>query len=140
MSKQLLCAIFVSLGLLVVSPVYAGTELDRLIEQTGVEAGDVAMRDRPGWREPRKILVRDTRGFYADVADSGPGVEIIGVKSEDEALRHAADADAIIGYCSERLLAAAPVVTWVQIFAAGAERCLAADRVASGDVVLTNMQ
>lgn len=140
MSKQLLGATLVSLALLVDSPVFADTELDRLIEQTGVKAGDVAMRDRPGWQEPRKIIVRNTRGFYADVADSDLGVEIIGVKTEDEALRHAADADAIVGYCSERLLAAAPDVTWVQIFAAGAERCLAAERVASGDVVLTNMQ
>jgi phosphoglycerate dehydrogenase-like enzyme len=140
MNQQLLRAILVSLTLLVVSPVFAETELDRLIDQTGVKAGDVALRDRPGWRQPRKIIVRDTRGFYAEVADSSPGVELIGVKTEDEALRHAADADAIVGFCSERLLAAAPEVTWVQIFSAGAERCLAATRVASGDVVLTNMQ
>lgn len=140
MNQQLLRAILVSLTLLVVSPVFAETELDRLIDQTGVKADDVALRDRPGWRQPRKIIVRDTRGFYAEVADSSPGVEIIGVKTEDEALRHAGDADAIVGYCSERLLAAAPEVTWVQIFSAGAERCLAVTRIASGDVVLTNMQ
>jgi len=140
MKKQVLRAVFVSLVIFVSWPVIAETELDRLIEQTGVRAGDVAMRDRPGWREPRKIVIRDARGFYMEVGGSSSGVEFISAKTEDEAIRHAADADAIIGYCSERLLAAAPNVTWVQIFSAGAERCLAVSRVASGDVVLTNMQ
>lgn len=140
MNKQLVRVILASLASLVISPVFADSELDRLIEQTGVKTGDVAMRDKPGWQKPRKIIVRDTRGFYAEVADFSPGVEIIGVQTEDEAIRHAADADAIVGFCSEGLLAAAPDVTWIQIFAAGAERCLAANRVASGDVVLTNMQ
>ena len=140
MKKQLLHAVFVSLALLGVSPVIADTALDRLIEQTGVKAGDVAMRDRPGWREPRKIIVRDIPGFYDVVAGSTPGVELISARTEDEALRHAADADAIMGFCSARLLAAAPKVMWIQIFSAGSERCLALERVASGDVVLTNMQ
>lgn len=140
MKMHLLRVFVVPLALFVAWPASADTALDRLVEQTGVRAGDVAMRDRPGWREPRKIIVRDARGFYAAVAGSTSGVELISVKTEDEALRHAADADAIIGYCSERLLAAAPDVTWVQILGAGAERCLAARRVGSGDVVLTNMQ
>ncbi|MDH3409879.1 MAG: hypothetical protein OEN51_10990, partial [Gammaproteobacteria bacterium] len=140
MKKQLLRALFVPLALLLITQVIADPELDRLIEQTGVKAGDIAMRDRPGWREPRKIIVRDVLGFYTQVAGTVPAVELVAVREEEEAIGHAADADAIIGFCSERIVAAAPKVMWIQIFAAGAERCLAVDRVASGDIVLTNMQ
>ncbi|MDH3612295.1 MAG: D-2-hydroxyacid dehydrogenase [Gammaproteobacteria bacterium] len=140
MQKPLLRTVAMSLLLLAIGPASADTELDQLVEQAGVKAGDVAMRDRPGWTEPRKIIVRDIPGFYDVVAGSTPGIELVRVRTEDEALRHAVDADAIMGFCSERLVAAAPKVMWMQIFSAGADRCLALERVASGDIVLTNMQ
>jgi phosphoglycerate dehydrogenase-like enzyme len=38
------------------------------------------------------------------------------------------------------VVAAADSLVWIQIFSAGAERCLAVDEVASGRVLLTNMQ
>lgn len=140
MILQMLPASMVVLATLAVAPVSGQPALDQLIEETGIAAHDVVPRDRPGWRQPQKVIVRDILGFYAQVVGSVPGVDLVRVTTEDEALLHAADADAIIGFCSERILAVAPKVTWIQIFAAGAERCLAIDRVASGDIVLTNMQ
>ncbi len=65
---------------------------------------------------------------------------IVLVSSVDEAMRHAANAGAVIGFCDKALMDAAPQVTWVQIFSAGAERCLASEKFATGDVLLTNMQ
>ncbi len=130
----------VLLLLFVACALRAESDIDRLVEQTGIKLSDTAMRDRAGWREPRKIIVRDVLGFYAQVTGTVPVVELVSVQSEEDALAHAADADAIIGFCSERLVEAAPKVMWIQIFSAGAERCLGADRVASGDIVLTNMQ
>ena len=140
MYSQKLRAATALLALLVACSLHAETALENLIEQTGIVAGEVALQDRPGWRKPQKVIVRDVRGFYAELEGSTPGVELIAVQSQDEALQHATDADAIIGFCSERLVAAAPKVMWIQIFSAGAERCLAVDRVVSGDIVLTNMQ
>lgn len=118
----------------------AESALEELIEETGIVAGEVAMRDLPAWRTPRKIIVRDRLGLYEQVVATAPGVNLVRARTEDEALAHAADADAIIGFCSERIVAAAPRITWIQIFAAGAERCVAIDRIAAGDIVLTNMQ
>jgi phosphoglycerate dehydrogenase-like enzyme len=62
------------------------------------------------------------------------------VSSFEDALTHAASAGAIIGICDDELLAAAPHVSWVQIYSAGAERCVTSPKFTNGDVVLTNMQ
>lgn len=140
MKLQLLRTSIVLLSSFAAFSSHAESAIDRLVEQTGIEASDESMRDRAGWREPRKIIVRDIFGFYDLVDGSTPGVELVRVRSEDEALQYAADADAIIGFCSERIVAAAPKVLWIQIFAAGAERCLAIERVGSGEILLSNMQ
>lgn len=69
-----------------------------------------------------------------------PGIEIVEVHSEEEAIANAKGADAIIGWCSERVISAATEASWAQIFGAGAERCMSTERIANGAVVLTNMQ
>ncbi|MDH3433321.1 MAG: hypothetical protein OEM60_05660, partial [Gammaproteobacteria bacterium] len=104
---------FASITLLSLFPgdaLYAESALEQLIEQTGIEAGAVAVRDRSGWRTPRKIIVRDLGGLSEGIGSTATGIDWVFVQSEAEALRHAADADAIIGFCSEALLAAAPAL------------------------------
>ena len=119
---------------------FAQSSIETLVEQTGIESGPVAARDFPGWRQPRKIVLRDYAGLYDKVRDLVPGVELVRVQSESEALANASGADAIIGFCSERILAAAAAATWIQVFGAGVEDCLSVDRVRDGEVMLTNMQ
>jgi phosphoglycerate dehydrogenase-like enzyme len=133
------CGVFL-LGLLLAQSVFSQSAIDQLVEQTGIEPGPVAARDFPGWRPPQKIVVRDIAGLYDEVEGTVPGVNLVRVKSESEAVANAADADAIVGFCSPRVLAAASDAIWIQVFGAGAERCLAVDRVRRGDVMLTNMQ
>lgn len=118
----------------------AESDIDVLIEQTGIVAGALAMRDRPGWRTPQKILIY--RGWYVDLdlQSVAPSVEIVRAANREEALRHVADADAIIGSCANDIVSAAPRISWVQISGAGADRCMQTDRIVTGDVVLTNMQ
>jgi phosphoglycerate dehydrogenase-like enzyme len=118
----------------------AQTAIEKLVEQTGIEPGAVAARDLPGWREPKKIVIRDIGGNAAEFEELVPDAEFVFVRSEREAQEHAADADVIIGYCSSRLVAAAPEVAWIQILSAGAERCVNADRVSNGEILLTNAQ
>jgi phosphoglycerate dehydrogenase-like enzyme len=65
---------------------------------------------------------------------------VIVVDSADAALAHAAEADALIGFCDDSLIEAARELVWVQVYWAGVERCLLNDRVGQGDVLLTNMQ
>ena len=133
------CGVFL-LGLLLAQSAFSQSAIDQLVEQTGIEPGPVAARDFPGWRPPQKIVVRDIAGLYDEVEGMAPGVNLVRVKSESEAVANAADADAIVGFCSPRVLAAAADATWVQVFGAGVERCLVNDRVRNGSVMLTNMQ
>ncbi|MCH8059768.1 MAG: D-2-hydroxyacid dehydrogenase [Proteobacteria bacterium] len=78
--------------------------------------------------------------LIADLQKALPNVQLIGVNSEADAMQHAADADAIIGFCSDRFVAAAKKLLWVQIFSAGADRCMPIERIANDEILLTNMQ
>ena len=133
-------ALVVAIGMLGMNIAHAQLTIEQLIEQTGIEAGDVAMRDMPGWHKPRKIIFLDRFKFFAEVEDSVSGVELVAVRSEADAIAEAADADAIIGICAGEVVSAAPKMIWVQIFSAGAERCLVVDQIRSEQVILTNMQ
>jgi phosphoglycerate dehydrogenase-like enzyme len=119
---------------------HAQSDIDELVEQTGIDAGDVAMRDFDGWRAPKKIVIRDVGLPLADLRAMLPGVEVVAVRSEAEAVAKANGADAVIGWCTEKLVAEATDAVWVQIFSAGAEHCFSADRIVDESVVLTNMQ
>ena len=130
----------VALGLLFAVSSGAESAIDQLVEQTGIEVGAAAVRDRPNWREPKKIIVRDFGGLFDEVSATIAGVELIAVRTEAEAIEQAADADAILGFCSDRLVAAAPKVIWIQLFGAGAERCIAVERIRNDQILLTNMQ
>ena len=117
----------------------ADSDIDRLVAQAGIEVGAIALRDMPGWRSPKKVVIRDI-GLPQDAIRAAlPGVEAVFVRSEAEAFANAEGADAIIGWCSARLAEAGNVV-WMQIFSAGAERCMGVAKIADGSVVLTNMQ
>jgi len=118
----------------------AQSDIAELTEQMGITAGDTAMRDIPGWRAPKKIVMRNIGLSLADVQTALPGVEVLEVRSEADAVANAKGADAIIGWCSDAVLEAAQDALWAQISSAGAERCMATKRIASGSVVLTNMQ
>jgi phosphoglycerate dehydrogenase-like enzyme len=118
----------------------ADVSIDRLIEDAGLREGAVASRDLAGWRAPQKLIVRGGEDLVASLAAEFPGVQFVAAPSVAEALGNVAGADAIIGYCAPELLAAADELVWVQIFSAGAEHCVSVDEIASGDVLLTNMQ
>ncbi len=127
-------------ALAAVVPARADVAIDRLIEEAGLREGPVASRDLRGWRPPQKLIVRDTGGLVAALREEFPDVVFVAARSVDIAMAEAGNADAIIGYCSEDIVTAADALVWIQIFSAGAERCLAVQDVASGRILLTNMQ
>lgn len=110
--------------------------IDNLIEETGVREGPTAQRDSRRWDATRMIIVRDSGLDLSEFDDSN----IVLVDSLSEALPLAADAGAIVGFCDDDLLSAAPHVSWVQINSAGAERCFPSEVLSNGEVTLTNMQ
>ena len=140
MQAYLTRTLIIAVGMNLACAAFAQSNIAELIEQTGIEAGDVALKDMPGWHAPKKIIVRDIGLSQREIQALIPGVEVIDVRSEAEAVANAKGADAIIGWCSESVIAAAEDAIWVQIRGAGAERCVTADRIANGSIVLTNMQ
>ncbi len=111
-----------------------------LVAETQIEADAKAVRDAPRWHPPKKIIVRGYEDYVAGLGDLVSGVNLVPASTMAEALAAAPDADAIIGFCNPEIVAAAPRVSWIQIFSSGAERCIAAEEVANGTIVLTNMQ
>lgn len=140
MQASLLRAITFLVGTSLLVTANAQSNISELIEQTNIVEGDVELRDTPGWQPPSKIVVRNVGLTPDEIEALLPGVEVIDVRTEEEAIANADGADAIIGWCSDRVISAAPSATWAQIFSAGAERCLSTERIANGSVVLTNMQ
>ncbi|MEM9531142.1 MAG: D-2-hydroxyacid dehydrogenase [Pseudomonadota bacterium] len=132
--------LLIAVGVWLAQSGYAQTSIEELIEQTGVKAGNVAMRDHPGWREPQKIVLRNIGLPLERLQALLPDVEIVAVGTEAEALAHVSGADAVLGWCTDRLVAAGERLTWVQIYGAGAERCMPIERIADKSIVLSNMQ
>jgi hypothetical protein len=126
---------------LVFTPLVSSAEytIENLIEDTGVREGPTPMRDKKAWDARRSIVIRVIRDIGLDLPDFG-GLNVVVARSVDEAMAKAGDAGAIIGYCDAELLAAAPHVSWVQIFSAGVERCFPSQKLSNGTVTLTNMQ
>jgi phosphoglycerate dehydrogenase-like enzyme len=114
--------------------------VDEFIETTGVREGPVPARELPGWRPHPTILVRGAADFAAELEGAFPAARFIPVSGPGELLTRAADADVIIGFCNADAIAAASKLVWVQIFFSGVERCLVVEELASGKVMLTNMQ
>lgn len=128
----------------VVNQAAAEVTIEQLVSQAGIAEGSVAVRDLPRYAGAKKIVVRDL-GFDAtsllDRTDErARDIKVISVRSATEALQYVGDADALVGFCNSELVSAGKKLVWVQIYSAGAERCLAVDRIGSGDVLLTNMQ
>lgn len=132
--------LLIAAGLILAGVASAQSNLAELIEQTGVKAGDVPMREIPGWRQPKKIVMTDVGMSREEVQALVPGAEVVIYRSSAEAMASAKGADAIVGYCSNALINAAEDAVWVQVFSAGVDRCVGAERIANGSVVLTNMQ
>ena len=138
MNRPVIIAAAALLGLH--TPALAQLTIEELISQSGVKAGPAEIREMPAWDASRKVIVRDIGMPLVELRNRFGEGDLVIVTSLEEAFPHAKDAGAIIGYCDIELLAAATALTWVQIFSSGAERCLDAPRIRSGDVVLTNMQ
>ena len=123
-----------------IAPSRAEVSIDRLIDEAGLREGPVASRDLRGWRPPRKLIVRDVGGLVDMLQEEFPDVRFVAAPTPADARAEVSGADAVVGYCSEDLVASADALVWIQIFSAGAERCLAVEEVAGGSILLTNMQ
>lgn len=117
-----------------------GWTVERLQDELGVQTGWTVTSELPAWSFNPTVLVSQERTYAAGLAESVPGIEVIEVSSVSEAMLHAPRANVILGMCDSELLEAAPNLSWVFVFHAGVERCPLTERLARGDVVVTNFQ
>jgi len=98
------------------------------------------VRERPGWRRPRVILLTDAlRDRRAELESVAPGVKFVVVDAATPAAELAA-ADASIGVCTAKLLRQAEHLAWIQWLGAGVERCVQVSGIREHHLLLTNMQ
>ena len=114
--------------------------VDELVEQLGLRLSPVASRDRPGWREVKRVVARYPAERIDELRAVAPDIEVIAVSDEAQALQAMPGAQALIGFCSADLLEAGDALHWIQVYSSGVERCVALPEMQTGDKLLTNGQ
>lgn len=136
--------ICIALALLLASFHAAGQspELPAALEGLGLREHKVASRDMPGWEKPSRVVVRNVFGddAAAGLQAVAPGVEIVGVRTLEEARAAIPGAQVLIGYCSQDVFDAATDLNWVQVYFAGVENCVGLPAFEDKTLVLTNGQ
>jgi phosphoglycerate dehydrogenase-like enzyme len=122
-----------------------------LIGELGLEAGPTAMRDLPGWRAPKMLLMISqnplgpgSQKLRETLQSAAPGLEVVMVPGLQEFLAKVPQADAIAGgddlVCDPRVLDAGRKLRWIAVYSAGVEFCLGKPGVDRPGLVVTNMR
>jgi phosphoglycerate dehydrogenase-like enzyme len=134
--------IAVSLGLIFVEIACAQDNVDAIAE-LGLRENAVPAREMKAWRRPTKIVVlidSPARLQWFQEAVAGSKVQLLGAHNPSEFLSLVKGADAVEGICAPDVIEAGSELRWIQTQGVGVENCLAIPRVASGNIILTNMQ
>ncbi len=111
-----------------------------IVSDLGLRVAADPVRQRSGWKPPRKILV--SPGIHDDLPglrQVAPAVQFIEVSANTPASA-IADADAAIGVCDDKTLRAAPQLQWIQLLSAGVEYCVQQALIRERQPLVTNMQ
>lgn len=152
MSRPMRIFLFLLLAILMVVPCGQASSLDEekqrlrsvavqsLVDEMGLRVSKTATRDLPGWTGLSRVVAWIPPERLAEMQAVAPGVEIVAVQNEQEAIAQIPGAQALIGFCSEGILAAADRLHWVQVYSSGVERCVSISHMQKGDKLLTNGQ
>ena len=134
--------VFVTLALFMSGPSVPreNWSVEEFIAATGVREAAVPVRELAGWRPDPTILYTERFESIDDLARDFPEATFISADGPAHLIERAAEADVIIGHCSEASVGFARKLVWLQIYSSGAERCLSVDALQSSEVLLTNMQ
>jgi len=135
-----LCALLASASVLSAeAPAAQGASAAQLIEKLGLHVASQPVRERPGWRPPRIVLVSERQHDLLPVLQqAAPRAKLIDITAATP--REIAAADATIGVCSAQVLAQAKQLRWIQWPAAGVERCVQQPLMRERHLLLTNLQ
>src|ERR1700681_1012808 len=104
------------------APAARDNPVPALVAELGIKEAPQRVDQRAGWRRPRKIIVRATEFPGVEwLQPVAPGVQLIAVDTVEDAIGQARDADAVIGWCDARILAAGQRIRWIQFLSAGVE-------------------
>jgi phosphoglycerate dehydrogenase-like enzyme len=110
-----------------------------LIEKLGLHVAAQPVRERPGWRPPRIVLIeKQIADLLPALKQAAPGAKLIEVSAATP--KEIAGADATIGVCSAEVLAQAKQLQWIQWPAAGVDRCVQQPALRERHLLLTNLQ
>ena len=110
-----------------------------LIDKLGLHVAAQPVRERPGWRPPRIVLINEEMlQLRPALQQAAPGVKLVEVSAATP--KEIAGADAAIGVCSAEVLAQAKQLQWIQWPAAGVDRCVQQPLVHERHLLLTNLQ
>jgi phosphoglycerate dehydrogenase-like enzyme len=110
-----------------------------LIDKLGLRVAPQPVRERPGWRPPRIVLVNEEmHDLLPALQQAAPGTKLIEVSAATD--KQLAAADAAIGVCSAKLLAQERQLQWIQWPAAGVDRCVKQPLLRERHILLTNLQ
>ena len=112
-----------------------------LIESLGLHVAPQPVRERPGWRPPRVVLIgrgEELHELLPQLQQAAPGVRLVEISAATP--RDIAAADAAIGDCSPEVLARAQHLQWIQWGAAGVEHCVQQPLVRERRPLITNTQ
>jgi phosphoglycerate dehydrogenase-like enzyme len=117
----------------------AGSDAASLIERLGLHVAAQPVRERPGWRAPRIVLVNpELHGIVPELQRAAPQTKL--VETRAASAREIAGADVAIGVCSAELLSQAKQLQWIQWLSAGVERCVQQPAMHERHILLTNLQ
>jgi len=110
-----------------------------LIDKLGLHVAAQPVRERPGWRPPRIVLInKEIEELRPALKQAAPGVKLIETSAATP--KEIAAADATIGVCSAEVLAQAKQLQWIQWPAAGVDRCVQQPALHERHLLLTNLQ
>ncbi|MGA9874715.1 MAG: D-2-hydroxyacid dehydrogenase, partial [Solirubrobacteraceae bacterium] len=106
------------------------------------------VRERKGWRPPRKIVLlafdRRTAGERDALARVAPQAQVDAAKNLTAAIAEAADADVVVGFnpqiCNRAIIDGARQLRWILSLAAGVENCVDIPSVRRRNLLITNMR
>ncbi|HKE43537.1 MAG TPA: D-2-hydroxyacid dehydrogenase [Steroidobacteraceae bacterium] len=124
------------------TPPAASAETNALIAKLGLHEAEQPVRESKGWHKPALIVVRDPGNDEqrAWLQAAAPGTKVVFASDQAQALKDAAKADAMIGFCSPQILAEAKRLYWIQALGAGVESCMSIPGIADRNLLVTNMQ
>ncbi len=111
-----------------------------LVEDFGIYEGPSPTKKTAGWTSPKKVVLPSLMpAKLLELKRIAPDVLFVPVKDADEAAREAADADAVLGFCTKDIVNAGKKLRWLQVGSAGVENYMF-DELVKSDIVLTNTQ